>query len=229
MIVALSSSAIGYCLYYFLGIKKHLCTTLLDGRLKQAKFSVVCVLVRRFLGVVFLGILPLLAIYLLTEVRLEQTGISLPRGKAYLLWTLLGCSLVILINTLAARTPENLELYPEFRTSSWTLSLLILSSITWIAFLIAYEMMFRGIILLTLERSFGATVAIISSVLLYALAHMYKGSRETAGAVPFGIFISWLTIISHSIIPAIIVHSCTALSNEYLSIYYSRKRQGLNK
>lgn len=226
--VAIVGSAIGYALYYFLGVKNYLFATLPLKPVPE-KFSLISVLARRMQGLVFMGLLPLGAMILFSDPNLQNYGLKFPQGREYLIWTIVGSLLAVIITFLHSRSGDSLKIYPEIRTSSWPACLIFISSGSWILFLAAYELMFRGILLLTFERWLGATFAIIITVMLYALAHIYKGVRETIAAIPFGLLLSWLTIVSHSILPALIIHVCTAFSNEYFSIYFSREYSKLKK
>jgi membrane protease YdiL (CAAX protease family) len=99
------------------------------------------------------------------------------------------------------------------------MKLLIISSLGWIVYLLAYEFLFRGFLLFTCIQSFGIWPAIIINILIYSFAHIPQGLKETAGAIPFGLILCYITILSGTIWPAFILHAVLAISNEWFSIY----------
>jgi membrane protease YdiL (CAAX protease family) len=56
---------------------------------------------------------------------------------------------------------------------------------------------------------------------IYALAHLYKGPGETFGAIPVGVLLCYLTLVTGNIWTAVILHSLMALSNEWFSIRFN--------
>ena len=76
-----------------------------------------------------------------------------------------------------------------------------------IAFLIAYELFFRGFLLLSFCQWLGTGYGIIINVFLYTLIHTIKRSRqETIGCIPLGILLCVFTIWFQSIWPAVFLH-----------------------
>jgi membrane protease YdiL (CAAX protease family) len=98
------------------------------------------------------------------------------------------------------------------------MGLLWLSAASWVAFLIAYEFMFRGFLLFSSISVLNPAVAIGLNVALYALAHFYKGALEVVGAIPLGIILCYLTMLTGNIWCAVALHSMMALSHEWFSL-----------
>jgi membrane protease YdiL (CAAX protease family) len=96
--------------------------------------------------------------------------------------------------------------------------LLSLSASSWVAFLIAYEFMFRGFLLFSSVTVLNPAAAIGLNVAIYALAHFYKGPLEVVGAIPLGIILCYLTLHTGNIWSAVIIHSTMALSHEWFSL-----------
>ncbi|MCX7985828.1 MAG: CPBP family intramembrane metalloprotease [Bacteroidales bacterium] len=128
--------------------------------------------------------------------------------------------LLIVINYFAARTPSNLAHYPQIRKTKWNFTDIIISSTTWILYLIGYEFLFRGYLFFSTLQHFDLVSSVGLNVAIYMLVHIPKGYKETFGSIPMGIVLCYITYYSGSVWPAVIIHSMLALSNEWFSIYY---------
>jgi membrane protease YdiL (CAAX protease family) len=216
-ILAASWCAIGFASYYFLSHSQQLA-----GRIgiliKRFDSQGNKIVLQRMLGVLFLGIISSLIILALPGVGLQNYGLGFSFIASPPWWSYLLIPLILGLGVLAARKPGNLALYPQIRLKQWTPSLLFISAITWIAFLIGYEFLFRGFLLHASLAIMPPLPAFALNCALYALAHMYKGPRETFGAIPVGIVLCYLTLITGNIWSAVILHSAMALSNEWFSI-----------
>jgi membrane protease YdiL (CAAX protease family) len=122
------------------------------------------------------------------------------------------------ISWITSRSKENLATYPQIREKEWTISLLSLSAISWIAYLFAYEFMYRGFLLFSCYYAFGTWPAIIINISLYSLTHLVKNKREGIGAFFIGIVLCSLVLYVGSLWVAFYIHVIMALSNEWFSI-----------
>ncbi len=98
--------------------------------------------------------------------------------------------------------------------------MIAISGISWVIFLVGYEFLFRGFLLHASLNLMEAGPAIALNCALYAFAHFYKGPGETFGAIPVGILLCYLTMVTGNIWCAVILHSVMALSNEWFSLYF---------
>jgi len=172
---------------------------------------------QRLLGVFFFGLSSLVVIQFVLHAPPADFGVSLPNSKTFL-WLLILSVVIIPMNYFNAKSPENLSQYPQIRKAEWSTSLLALSSLSWVAYLFAYEFMFRGFLLFASIPILGIWPSIILNTALYSLVHIPKGNKETLGAIPFGILISYLSIETGTFWLAFFVHIVLALSNEWFSI-----------
>ncbi|HNR17613.1 MAG TPA: CPBP family intramembrane metalloprotease [Chitinophagaceae bacterium] len=83
-----------------------------------------------------------------------------------------------------------------------------------IVFLFLYECFFRGILLFTFVDTLGVSFTISLNIALYTLAHAYSSKEEFFGAIPFGLLLCAITLLHHSVWPAIIIHLALAMSYE---------------
>lgn len=175
---------------------------------------------QRLTGVVFLGLLPLLVVWIFARLKPADLGLVFTNPGPTALWTFGLSAAVVLVNFLNARNPSNLKMYPQMRIREWTYPVLALSGFTWALYLLAYEVLFRGILFVPLVPLIGLVPAIALNASVYALAHLPKGMKESLGAIPFGIVICLITWSTGNIWTAFLVHAVMALSNEWLSLYF---------
>ena len=174
----------------------------------------------RISGAILLGIIPTSVYLILTDYSFSDIGYVFVKGSGALIVTasVVLSLLAILLNFFNARNPENLKHYPQIREKFWDKRLLLLNAISWILYLIGYEMLFRGLLLFPLIGIMGIWPAILVNVALYSATHIPKGLNEAVGAVLLGVILCSLTILSGSIWIAVFVHIALGLSNSFLSL-----------
>ncbi|MFW6218512.1 MAG: CPBP family intramembrane glutamic endopeptidase [Bacteroidota bacterium] len=175
------------------------------------------VLFTRITGVLFYGIIPVITVLFL-KIPFTETGLNSQNLTFTLTWAAGLSFLMIIINLLSGKNETNLKMYPQIRLEVWSKGTLVVSMLSWIAYLFAYEFMFRGYLLFLTYHELGAAGAIIINTSLYALVHVPKGIREAIGAVPLGIVLCILCLISGNIWIALVTHVSLALSNEWISL-----------
>ena len=129
----------------------------------------------------------------------------------------------ILAASVNAKTKSNQAMYPQLRTSEWTPNLIIGNSITWAFYLFGYEFFFRESLMGFSAGNFTLQVAIMMNVILYAVAHLFKGRKEFLLSIPFGFLLCYLSLDSGTFLPAFGIHCVLALSNDWFGILYQRK------
>ena len=211
-ILAFSVSSFGFIFY-------HLFTnaSALKRLEKRTDDNVRSVLVQRLSGVFIFGIPSLGIVHFIFKSDFSSFGTTCPELSTFL-WILALSAIIIPLNYFNSKTPENLSQYPQIRNSEWSVSLLVLSALSWIAYLLAYEFLFRGFLLFSSVALLGIWPAIFINTGIYSLVHIPKGSKETLGAIPFGIFLSYLAIQTGSFWIAFFAHVVLALSNEWFSL-----------
>lgn len=175
-------------------------------------------LFQRLLGFLLLGLVSVLIILLLPEADLQEYGLSFTFRSPPPRWSCLLIPLVLILSYLRAGNPTNLEQYPQIRAKLWSRSMMRLSVISWLIFLVGYEFLFRGFVLFASLELLEPVPAIALNCALYAFAHVYKGPAETFGSIPAGVFLSYLSLVTGNIWCAVLLHSVMALSNEGFSL-----------
>jgi membrane protease YdiL (CAAX protease family) len=179
---------------------------------------------RKISGFLLLGALPAITALVFFKADLFQAGVSL--GSTGHLWPwIAGASvLFISLNFLNNSKDQNLRaVYPELRLSEWDPGRLSILAGGWVLYFIGYEFLFRGLLLFSCYNAFGYWPAIVINLALYSALHLPKGLKEATVAIPFGLLLCYLTIESHSILPAIIIHSAQAISFDLCCIYRNQE------
>ena len=184
----------------------------------RAQLTVAYVL-RKMSGFVLFGLIPAVTAGVFFNIKLADAGLIL--SDTFRLWPwIAGASMFfILLNIFNSKNIELRMMYPELRLKEWDLTGLVISAGGWIIYLTAYEYLFRGLLLFSCLEAFGLWPAIVINLALYASLHLPKGMKEATAAIPFGALICYLTIESHSIVPAVFIHSLQAISIELFCIY----------
>jgi len=140
-------------------------------------------------------------------------------------YTLILAALLIPIGALNSKGKEHLAIYPQVRMLKWNPIEYLSNIFSWGIYLLGYEFLFRGILFLGLIPFVGLYPAIVINTVLYALAHLYKGKKETLGSIPLGIVLCIITAQTETIWTAFAVHWLMATNN----FVWSHKNRILDK
>lgn len=215
--LAILWSVVGFGSYYFLSHNKR-CIRSFGSPCKLLDKQGNQVLLQRMLGLFFLGIVSVLIILLLPDIKLKEYGLSFKFHSTPPWWSWLLIPLILIMGYVSAQKQGTLKLYPQIRAQQWTRAMLAISGISWVLFLIGYEFLFRGFVLHASLELMDPIPAIALNCAIYAFAHFYKGPGEAFGAIPVGIVFCYLTLVTGNIWCAVLLHSVMALSNEWFSL-----------
>lgn len=208
---ALAISTFGFLIFYYFTF-----TNFVTGKLHLLFGEPRHIVYQRITGFLIFGLLPL-TIVTFSNSLYQEFGLKAPTAATGL-WALLLMTLIIIINYFNASSPQNLAMYPQIRRKEWSYSLLVVSALSWLAYIIAYEFLFRGYLLFSAIPVVGLWPAIIINTVIYSLVHFHKGIKEMVGSLPFGIILCYLCYSTGSIWIAVLAHSTMVLSNEWFSI-----------
>ena len=219
VVLVLTNVTVGFLAYYFMP-RSATFLRAVEERWGIERAEVAQWYLRRLCGFFFLGVVPLTLTFTFTEMDFQKYGFWPVSLNKYTIWTCILSAAVVLVNYFNAQKTANLSMYPQIRVLRWSKRLLVGSGITWIIYLIAYESLFRGLLLYTFEVWFGAMIAVSVNVCIYVMVHIPKGVKEAVGAIPLGIIMCWITLKTGDIWSAVVIHIVMALSNEYFSLYF---------
>ncbi len=217
-----------YLIYWFTienrSLKEHFA-----AKWGKEKGSLLFFIFNKSWGVFLFGPLCTIAAHLLFPgYGLADFGFSLPAageaGRAAILWSI---SLVPFLAGLTwlggrktARSGGNFGRYPEIGMSLWGAGTFAIHSGFWILYLVAYELLFRGILLFPLAAAVGPWPAIGINMALYSAVHIPKGAGEAVGALFLGLLLCIITLQTGSIIVAVLAHIALAVTNGLSAFHY---------
>ncbi len=222
VIIAILSVTILFFAYHFIvnSITYKKVVTDYYGNKKAKIYSIV---LQRLLGLFLFGIIPLLITLFIFPDNNFLYGLNTYNYETSIIWIIILAPVIILINFLNAGKSTNLACYPQIRKKKWTKNLVLLSAVSWITYLLAYEFMFRGFLFFSCLSVMPTSMAIALNISLYAFAHLPKGVGETLGSIPFGLILCWLTLRTGSILIPVSLHIIMALTNEWFSVRAHKK------
>ena len=176
------------------------------------------VYVRRTMGFVLLGVIPLLVVLLWFEHPLTAYGIGLPKGDYAIWWTVIPIVVIGLGSSLRSSAKIDISYYPEVRKDSWTTRRTIVNAGYWALYLLGYEFAIRGMLFFASLYAFGLWPAIMLTSVIYSLIHIFKGSGEAYGAFFLGILFCLITYYTQSIWPVFINHVLLAVINDIKAV-----------
>jgi len=178
------------------------------------------IIFQRLFGAFVFGVLPSVLFLIFSSRPMNEIGLTNFIPSHTLIMTLIAAIIIVPMNYFNARQPSNLNMYPQIRVRTWSPSLVIASSLGWIVYLFAYELLFRGILLFSSLDLMGFWPATILNAGIYSLVHIPKGAKESLGAIPMGILLCFLVVTTGSFWVAFFVHISLALTNEWFSLYH---------
>ncbi len=211
-------STLGFVFYFFLNQKVR-AGHRLDVQGHPADNSLK-IIFQRLSGAFIFGVLPAFLFLIFSARPMNKIGLTNYIPHHTFLLTLIFAVIIVPMNYLNAKHPSNLKMYPQIRISSWPFSLVVLSALSWILYLFAYELLFRGILLFSSLDILGFWPSALLNAGIYSLVHIPKGAKEALGAIPMGLIFCYLVVITGSFWVAFFVHILLALTNEWFSLYH---------
>ncbi len=218
--IAITYTAIGFAAYWFLSIDQKLEQRFLTQQ-NADKAQINYAVFQKLTGVFFLGIVPVILFFFWKQYSMADLGLKWGDYKTSLLYIAIMGALIITMNYFASNKAARLASYPQMRLKEWTAKRVFINCFAWVFYLLAYEFLFRGVLLFTCLETFGFWPAVAINIALYSTTHIPKGSGETIGAIPYGLLLCYATVSTGSIAVAFFTHLIMALSNEIFSVYHN--------
>lgn len=160
--------------------------------------------------------------------RLRDCGLEWEGAFRHLRVYLALFGAVLPIVILASLTASFQATYPFYRcvARSWT-DLLAWEAMYAVSF-VAVEFFFRGFMLFTLRRSFGAN-AIFVMIVPYCMIHFSKPPEEVVASIFAGLILGTLALRTRSIWCGVLIHVSVAWSMDLLSIYHANAFPALGR
>ncbi|HKI89568.1 MAG TPA: CPBP family intramembrane glutamic endopeptidase [Draconibacterium sp.] len=231
--IILSSLLFFYAYYYF--AHSVFLREYIEKRTQHIQLELKLFFAKKTLGFLLLGVIPGIIYYFLLNPDFEQFGLSFTALKNNL--SLIFSLILIISIILFIAQKMNLERNSlQLKLTEWNMLLFLLNSIGWIIYLAGYEFLFRGILLVECNNSFGFWPAIAINVTIYSAIHMVNGKDQAIGALIFGTLACYLTLTKGTILIPFIMHISLSLISDYFSIrlnprlnFITSKKNNLNK
>ena len=207
-------------LLYFTFLKSSYVKTKTTKRFTPAKSSFYWIQLTRIVAFICMAIIPLAYIQYL---EIDFWTIDFNWTASDTKYTLILALILVPLGAINAKGKEHLAMYPQVRMSRWNTLEYLSNIVSWGIYLLGYEFLFRGILFLGLIPFTGLYPAIAINTALYALAHLYKGKKETLGSIPLGIILCLITAETNTIWTAFAVHWIMAGNNFAWSHYFNKK------
>ncbi len=211
---------LGFIIYWFLAQSTKIKNSFYKKH-KPDQASIKHILFTKYTGFIWMGVIPcLICLFLMPEYGLSDYGFYIePKSTFTSFAWIIGLSIIVIpLVSYSARQPKNLINYPQIRAKEWDKKLKIKNALGWAAYLLGYEFLFRGILLFPLYHELGVWPAIAINTALYSATHIPKGLDETIGAIPLGIILCILTLMTNTIWIAFIVHVIMAWTNTFTAL-----------
>lgn len=220
-ILVLSITILGYLGYYFLAFAhKNPLSIFRNKKDLMPEKGVAHVLFQKLIGFFLMGILPYIAVLIFLPESPFHYGLIPQVKAANILYTLVPSTILVVLNYFFAGKPENLKQYPQMRIQTWTPKTISLNAFGWAIYLLGYEYLFRGVFFFGILPIVGLYQAIAINTIVYSLAHLSKGPKETLGSIPLGILMCMITFKTGSIWATFLIHVAMAWSNEFFALYH---------
>nr|WP_294904094.1 CPBP family intramembrane glutamic endopeptidase [uncultured Lacibacter sp.] len=218
--VAITYTALGFAVYWFIATDQKLQTRFYNHQNADAA-QINYAVFQKLTGVLFLGIIPAIYFFAVKQYSFADLGLQWGNYKTSLIYILVMGVLIVTLNYFASNKPDRLAFYPQMRLKEWTIKRVLINSFSWAAYLLAYEFLFRGVLLFSCMEAFGFWPAVAINIALYSTTHIPKGSGETIGAIPYGLLLCYVSVLTGSIAVAFFTHLIMALSNEFFSVHHN--------
>ena len=170
-----------------------------------------------FLGdFISLFILPLLIILFLLKEKLSDYGIKFGDVKFGLKLTLIFLAFMIPLLWIVSATPEFASKYPHLQNAKINWTVFLIYEFGMLAYMFAWEFVWRGFTLFGLEEKFGY-YAILIQMIPFVILHNGKPALETFSAILGGIALGILAFRTRSFIYGVIVHFGIMLTIDLIS------------
>lgn len=166
---------------------------------------------------VLLGWIPLAAARRLTGRSLGDLGLGVGRPRPGLLWLALGVPLAALAGWVAAGSAAMQAVYP-LRPDLTPGTGFLLHSAASLLYYAAWEVLFRGVLLLGLEERLGGSGANALQTVLSVLAHFGRPATETFAALPAGLVFGSIALRTRSVWYGFLIHATAAVSTDWFLV-----------
>ena len=193
--------------------------SVVSNRLPIRRHTIAGVAARRLSGFVILGLAGVPAGRIILGREPAELGLTLLPPPMTWIWASVAAAVIVPACFLFSMKSANFDVYPEMRAPVWGPGAVAANAFTAVAYIFAYEFLFRGLLLFPSVDAWGSVSAIAINVALYAVAHIPKGMREAVASIPFGIVLCLAAIDTGSVWTPFLIHFVMSQTNDYLAVW----------
>lgn len=223
----IAATVLFFFIYYYLAYSGFLKRAVIKTR-KGIHQKLSLFLARKITGFLFMGLLPGIIYYSVKGKNAFNFGISFTSLSTYWPVILIVAAVIVLVLFINQKVNPSYSSL-QFDTENWTFSLFMQNAVGWSLYLLAYEFLFRGILLFECNAAFGFWPAVAVNVAIYAAIHMVNGKAQTIGALIFGTLACYLTLWSGTILIPVFMHITLSVAADIFSILAKRKSPKMEK
>jgi hypothetical protein len=154
---------------------------------------------------------PVMALALTPDIRVRETGIGLGDWRAGLLISGAVLAAFLPIVYVASLSPAFAGHYPLAGAAKANLRTFAIYEISYAAYFIGWEYLFRGYLLFSLEKGMGK-LAVFAQMMPFVVAHFGKPEAETFGSIFAGVGLGLLALRTRSFWYGALIHIAVAVS-----------------
>ena len=123
-----------------------------------------------------------------------------------------GRDLTLTVILIVGRSDTFAKFYPLYKPAANAWSTFLWYQLIHLAYMLAWEFLFRGYILNAIAPEIGKPAAVIVQCLPFAILHMGKPELESFASIAAGLYLGVLALRANSVLPCIILHFAAALT-----------------
>jgi membrane protease YdiL (CAAX protease family) len=172
---------------------------------------------RKLSGFIFLGVMPAMLYFSVSENSFERFGLTYTHllDNIFLIPGMMAL-IAVLLFFRHRKNPGLSSL--QIKTNRWSSTLMVFNILGWSIYLLAYEFLFRGILLFECYNHFGFLPAVVINITIYSAIHMVNGREQALGAIFFGAVACYLTLQMGTILIPIFMHIALSGFSDYFSV-----------
>ncbi len=172
---------------------------------------------RKLAGFVFLGVIPAFLYVSLLKGSFGKFGFTITHFYNNL-FIIIGLTFIIAFLLFMVHKKNPCKNTLQIKADKWNNSLFAYNILGWCFYLLAYEFLFRGILLFECYESFGFWPAVAVNVTIYSAIHMVNGKDQAIGALFFGGLACYLTLTRGTVLIPLFMHIALSGFSDYFSI-----------
>ena len=161
---------------------------------------------------------PLILVWVTSRKGVKDFGLQAGDARFGIKFVLIAIPVVIFIAYTGSLSPAMQHEYPLAKSVIGHTNKFMVIEIFYLMYYVGWEFLFRGAMLFSVERVYGAAAAILIQTVPSALVHIGKPAPESFGAIIGGLIFGYLAIRTRSFIYPLILHACLGIGTDIFTM-----------